>query len=208
MLSEGTMTVPVEMWTGAVAHRTLHARAEVVLVDSREPAPRDLSLPLPTQPIASFKSAYLDGRLFHGPWFQAIEEVVHCDANSIHALTTSAPNPKQWIENPCRPNWILDPLGLDAAFQLMILWSWEHRTAACLPCGVRSFRQFRSAFPTTGLRVVVDDISADSNLTTANIRFLDRSGNLVAMVEGFESVIDPGLKKAFQQNRLQHEEQV
>ena len=112
------------------------------------------------------------------------------------------PAPKHWIQQPLRTGWLADPMALDAAFQLMILWSTAERDAPSLPCALRSFRQFAPAFPKAGSRVVVRIISADSALAVADFQFFDRDGHLLALAEGYECVIDPHLRDAFRQNRL------
>jgi hypothetical protein len=42
-------------------------------------------------------------------------------------------------------------------------------------------------------------------VVTANLQFLDSQGRLLALVEGYECVIDPGLGEAFRRNQLPHE---
>jgi len=37
-----------------------------------------------------------------------------------------------------RQRWLADPLALDCAFQMMILWSFERHGAGCLPCFARA----------------------------------------------------------------------
>ena len=120
-------------------------------------------------------------------------------------LVKSAPAPKHWIRNPLRSAWISDPLALDSSFQMLILWSWEHRHAGSLPCAIGRFRQFTAAFPKAGSRVFVRIDSGKAPVVTATLQFLDRQGKLLALVEGYECVLDQGLGEAFRRNRLPHE---
>ena len=120
-------------------------------------------------------------------------------------LVKSAPAPKQWIRNPLRPTWMSDPLALDSSFQMLILWSWEHRRSGSLPCAIGRFRQFAAAFPKAGSRVIVRIDSGKAPVVTATLQFLDPQGKLLALVEGYECVLDQGLGEAFRRNRLPHE---
>ena len=101
-----------------------------------------------------------------------------------------------------RPSWLSDPLALDCSFQMMILWSWEHRQAASLPCAIKRFRQFVTSFPKTGSRVVIQINSALTPLVSATLSFFDLQGNLLALAEGYECVIDKTLREAFKKNSL------
>jgi hypothetical protein len=147
-------------------------------------------------------SVYGDGRLFHGPDFQCIEALEVCNPTNAAALVRSSPAPKLWITSPLRPAWLADPLALDGAFQLMILWSTSQRSAPSLPCALRSFRQF-AAFPKTGgSRVVARITSAETPVAVADLQFFDRDGGLLALGQGYEFVVDANLREAFRQNQL------
>jgi len=204
-MQDGLLRVPVQLVSRSGERPVLHARAEVVLAEV-----------LPTIPTSGIEAPacvrnngnhtiYGDGHLFHGAHFQGIEELETCSETAVSALVKSAPAPKQWIQNPLRPGWLTDPLALDSSFQMMILWSWEHRAAGSLPCAIKRFRQFAPAFPKKGSRVVIRIEDASSPVVTATLHFFDRQGSLLALAEGYECVIDQGLREAFLQNHLQHE---
>ena len=76
-------------------------------------------------------------------------------------VAATAPPPSAWIERPLRQAWLTDPLALDCAFQVMILWSVERSGAGSLPTSVGRYRQFRRAFPADGVRVVARITQAD-----------------------------------------------
>ncbi len=198
---DGLLVVPVQFTSrNGSGKPTLHATAEVILADFLPAAP-DVTPTVKRNGILS-KSVYGDGRLFHGPDFHAIEALEVCNPGNAAALVRSSPAPKTWITAPLRPAWLADPLALDAAFQLMILWSTAQRSAPSLPCALRSFRQF-AAFPKTGgSRVVARITSAETPVAVADLQFFDRDGGLVALGEGYEFVVDPNLREAFRQNSL------
>lgn len=204
-MRDGLLRVPVQM-VSLVGDRVLpHARAEVLLTETVPAPPADWSSPALRPGDTSHHSIYGNGHLFHGPHFQGIETLESCSESEMAGLVKSAPAPKQWIRNPLRSSWISDPLALDSSFQMLILWSWEHRQAASLPCAIGRLRQFTDAFPKTGCRVVVQIDSGRAPVVTATLHFLDRHGRLLALVEGYECVIDQGLGEAFRRNRLLHE---
>jgi hypothetical protein len=198
---DGLLAVPVQFTSRNGSNKTtLHATAEILLADSLPAAP-SITPAVKRNGILSDK-VYGDGRLFHGPDFQCIEALEVCNPTNAAALVRSSPAPKTMIAQPLRPAWLADPLALDAAFQLMILWSTAQRAAPSLPCALRSFRQF-AAFPKTGgSRVVASVTSASTQVAVADLQFFDRNGGLVALGEGYEFVVDPNLREAFRQNHL------
>jgi acyl carrier protein/NAD(P)-dependent dehydrogenase (short-subunit alcohol dehydrogenase family) len=198
---DGLLAVPVQFTSrNGSGKPTLHATAEVLLADFLPTAP-SIAPAVKRNGILS-KSVYGDGRLFHGPDFQCIEALEVCNPANAAALVRSSPAPKQMIAQPLRPAWLADPLALDAAFQLMILWSTAQRAAPSLPCALRSFRQF-AAFPKTGgSRVVARLTSAETPVAVADLQFFDRNGGLVALGEGYEFVVDANLREAFRLNHL------
>ncbi len=198
---DGLLAVPVQFTSRNGGNKsTLHATAEILLADTLPTAP-SITPAVKRNGILSEK-VYGDGRLFHGPDFQCIEALEVCNPTNAAALVRSAPAPKQMIAQPLRPAWLADPLALDAAFQLMILWSTAQRAAPSLPCALRSFRQF-AAFPKTGgSRVVARVTSAETPVAVADLQFFDRAGALLALGEGYEFVVDANLREAFRQNHL------
>ena len=138
-------------------------------------------------------------RLFHGPSFQALEGVVeHSDAG-LRATIKSAPEPSSWLDDGSAPaTWITDPLVLDGAFQAMILWCWEHRSAPSLPAQFERLTTFRQTWPRDG--VVVNATLRESKGATviADLDFLDREGRLVGRMEGYHCTTSTGLVSAFQ----------
>jgi hypothetical protein len=197
----GRQVVVVEM-RGTGENDVLHARANVVLGAAELPAP-------PAQPPAwpsqgayprSVAEAYSDV-LFHGPDFRGVGVVERCAADGIAAEVMVAPPPRAWIESPLRDGWLADPLALDAAFQLLILWSVEHANAPCLPSLVESYHQFKPAFPPDGVTVVVKVTERRASQGRAEVAFLDRTGHLVALMKA-ECTSDAGLAEAFRRNEL------
>jgi NAD(P)-dependent dehydrogenase (short-subunit alcohol dehydrogenase family)/acyl carrier protein len=198
---DGHSVVPVEL-RGVLAdgREVLHARGEVVLGDQHPIAPLAPDEPgLP--PYATTSLEIYRDVLFHGPDLQGIVAVDGCGDAGIAATVQGAPAPSTWVDRPLRQQWLTDPLALDCAFQMMILWSVERAGAGSLPTFVGRYRQFRRAFPSGGVRVVARVTEASPHKARADVDFLDEAGALVARIEDYECVIDASLQSAFRRNR-------
>ena len=202
---ESFHVVPVELSSRDGNDRTvLHARAEIVLATRLPEGIRSITETPSTPYMPPNGVIYNRERLFHGPDLHGIEHVDGCSAKGIAATVKGAPKPSSWIKRPLRSAWLTDPLVIDSAFQMMILWSFERFGAGSLPCFAGRYRQFQEAFPREGVQVVIRVTSESAHGAAADMEFLDRhTGKLVARLEGYECVIDPSLKQAFQRNQLQ-----
>ena len=195
--------VPVRMTSGDAqgsGREILHAQADVLLTTD--------NLPAAPEPAVvdirggGFADAYALGVLFHGAALHGIERVEGIAERGVAAVLKAASAPIKWMTHPLRGTWIADPLALDSAFQMMILWSTAHRGAPSLPSALGSYRQFVSVFPKGGCRAVIAVALGISAITVATIQFFDRQGNLLASAEGCEFVMDAALRDAFRLNRL------
>jgi NAD(P)-dependent dehydrogenase (short-subunit alcohol dehydrogenase family) len=200
---DGEYVVPVELigtLSGNGRHVT-HARANVVLADrlgagSPDPAELDLA---PSR--WSAESIYRD-ILFHGVDFQGISRIEGQGARSIAGRVAVSPDPSSWFEAPLRRSWLTDPLAVDSALQLVVLWGRDVLGLNSLPTAIGSYRQHRRSFPADGVRVVARIRQASEHRLVAEIEFLDDEGELVARIDSYEGVLDSSLNQAFRRNRL------
>ncbi len=201
---EGLHRVPAELTGVDPSGRTLvHARADILLAAKLPAGQSRLQRPALSPLPYGAADSYRSGHLFHGPDFQGLTTLAGCGPEGIAAKVRPAPSPGQWISAPLRGNWIADPLVLDGAFQLLILWSEQQRGAASLPCFAGRFRQFRDSFPRGEVEVVARVTKNKPQGVLADVEFLDGAdGSLIARLEDYECVIDPGLSRAFGNNRL------
>ncbi|MEQ8762577.1 MAG: SDR family NAD(P)-dependent oxidoreductase [Planctomycetota bacterium] len=195
--------VPVELRSEASPGRSvLHARGTAVLVErhaSGEPASEAPAL----RPYPHDAHEIYSEFLFHGQDLRGIARVEGCSESGIVAETSgAAPAPAEWIRQPMRGQWLTDPLAIDSAFQLLILWTLEQFGAGSLPCHAASYRQFQQRFPDDGVRIVARIRSHTEHAVHADIEILDREGRLVARFEDYESVVDVSLERAFRSNQL------
>jgi NAD(P)-dependent dehydrogenase (short-subunit alcohol dehydrogenase family)/acyl carrier protein len=194
---DGVDIVPVELRSGHI----LHARASILLT-TQLPTRQASAAPVADQPYSAGTKIYADSRLFHGDDLQAIQSVQGWSDEGIIGQGLAAPTPAAWMKHPLRSGWLADPLALDAAFQLMILWSFESRGVGSLPTGAARYRQFTRTFPQSGTRIQIRVTGANEHTAKATIEFLDAAGKMVARMEEYECVMDATLQEAFACNQL------
>jgi len=203
--SGGVHVVPVEL-SGVTANgqQFVHSRARIVLaakLPEGKPAMERVELQSYSRPI---EEVYQPDRLFHGPDFHGIREVIGCSADGIASMVRPAPLPTDWIKQPLRNSWLADPLALDSSFQLMILWSFERYKSASLPVFAGRYRQYLDRFPESGAEIRIRVTSQSASKAAAEIDFVDpTSGALIARIEDYQCVIDTSLNASFQRNKLQ-----
>ena len=195
--------VPVELRGNVAGGKTLvHARAEVVLAD-RPPVPDRPPVNtdgFPSSPLSP-RSVYRDV-LFHGPDLHGIEQFETFGPDGAVIVAKTSPGPAGWLDRPLRQTWLTDPLAIDCAFQLMVLWCFEQTGASSLPTSVGRYRQFRRSFPAHRVRIAARVFTPAEHRATAEIVFLDLDGQTVARIDGYECVMDASLHQAFRRNRL------
>lgn len=199
---EGFFVAPVELRASRADGRdVLHARAEIVLANQLPAAPSPAPPPN-CRPYTRTPEEVYQNLLFHGADLHGIEQIEGCGERGIIALVRTSPPPSQWIQQPLRQRWLSDPLALDCSFQLMVVWSQEQHGAPSLPCHIARYRQYQRAFPAAGVQVAAH-VTRDSDLhALADIDYLDERGQIIARLEGYECVIDPGLRRAFSRQSL------
>ncbi|MCA1686688.1 MAG: SDR family NAD(P)-dependent oxidoreductase, partial [Planctomycetia bacterium] len=177
----GLFRVPVELRGNLHDGRSMiHARAEVVLGDRppRAGQPEIDAAHLPGYG-RSLRSVYHEV-LFHGPDLHGLERIAACTPEAVSAWAKTAPAPTDWVDRPLRQSWLTDPLVLDSAFQLLVLWSAEHAGAPSLPTVIGRYRQFCRAFPSPRVQIVARVHRPSALHAVADFEFLDAAGALLA----------------------------
>ncbi len=154
------------------------------------------------------KSQWYGNLLFHGSAWQGITDIEAFAPEGspevgIVCRLQSAPAPSAWMRQPHRSHWIFDPLALDCAFQMMILFSQAQLGMPCLPSLVTSLRQFQG-FPSEGCRAVLRIRKCEKGQVIGDVDFLTLAGAPICRMEGVESVADPALFGAFVRNQTAH----
>lgn len=176
----------------------VHSRAKAILVDAPIQAPdfkmpQNLAVRNYTRPITEV----YDKILFHGRELHGIREISHCSAKGMVAQISSAPAPSRWMQEPLRNKWLADPLVLDSAFQMAIIWCYEEQGTVSLPSYCAAYRQYGDRFPESGVTAVLEIREANAYKITGDFTFLNSANTVVARITGYEAIIDPALYKAF-----------
>jgi acyl transferase domain-containing protein/NAD(P)-dependent dehydrogenase (short-subunit alcohol dehydrogenase family) len=183
--------------------KVLHGRVQVILgVKYEQPAPNLLDQKLGDYPRL-MDEVYDNGLLFHGELLQGIETVNGYSPEGIDVTVHPAPVPTHWMKEPPRRKWLSDPLVMDCAFQALILWSFESHKAGSLPVHVKSYRQMQSAWPKGKVDIKVNIEKSNEHQAVSTIEFIHADdGKLLAVMEGYECVIDASLNESFQRTEL------
>ncbi len=189
---EGSLlAVPVELRLGEV----LHARAEALLAEDFPTAPQVEAGEVATTPFPVQGEAAYREFLFHGPGLQGLGRIQGWSEKGLEATASRAPKPGKWLADPPSARWLTDPLVLDCALQVGLLWSGVAKGTPSLPLFGGSYRQYRDAFPSK-VRLVFQ-VKFSSQLRLAgDVLVLDKDG-LVASWTGIEWALDPSLRAAF-----------
>ncbi|MGM0600568.1 MAG: polyketide synthase dehydratase domain-containing protein, partial [Candidatus Rifleibacteriota bacterium] len=139
--------------------------------------------------------------LFHGEFFQALEEIYGWSEKGIAARCKAALPPENWSGDTLCTRWYSDPLALDSAYQLMILWTTKALGAPSLPTRSASYRQYCRKFPERVLiRASAQQTGAHS--ARAEIDFLDENEKVLARMQGYECTINNALTEAFKHRKI------
>ena len=177
----------------------VHSRAQAVLTDADFPAPENYTRPgdITVAPYHRTVEEVYAEILFHGESLKGLRSIVGSSAEGMVAEISSAPEPVQWMTNPMRSQWIIDPLALDCAFQMACVWCYDHAGAVSLPSYCGSYRQYRTRFPEDGMTAVLKITDLREHKMCGDITFLDDQEACVAQILGYEAVIDVSLNRAF-----------
>jgi NAD(P)-dependent dehydrogenase (short-subunit alcohol dehydrogenase family) len=198
---EGEIIIPVELHGKRGANEVVHSRAEVVLVQRLPFAQLPSEIP-PMSPYPHPIDDIYRRFLFHGPMLAGVERIDGISGRAISGVSRTAPAPSAWLLQPMRSAWISDPMVIDAAFQLMILWSFAEQGAGSLPCFIGKYRQYRRTFPAGSIGIGIRITHENGALARADVDFTDADGGLVARLLDYECVIDEKLNRAFRKNRI------
>jgi NAD(P)-dependent dehydrogenase (short-subunit alcohol dehydrogenase family) len=181
----------------------IHSRARAIL-GAAPAVPPEFSMPVianGTPYPRTVKEAY-EKVLFHGHPLRGIREIIGYSEKGLVAKIASAPAPAAWMREPLRSRWIADPLVLDSAFQMAILWCYEKMGSVCLPSYASAYRQYCQQFPENGVTAVFQVTEACQRKMTGAFTFLDTAGQVVATLSGYEAIMDPTLISAFKTKEI------
>ncbi len=194
--------VDVEIRNGINGNKEyIHSRAKAILAD------RFLPPPLFEKSFQIDNKAYLrnieevyEKILFHGLDLRGIKEITGYSSKGMTARVSAAPHPQNWMAEPVRSRWISDPLILDSAFQMAIVWCFEKTGLVSLPSYCAGYRQYRNRFPDEGVTAIFEVKDLNNYKIMGEFIFLDKKNLVVASLTGYEAVMNTSLIKAFRNN--------
>ena len=176
----------------------IHSSARAILSDKIENPPYfDKSKYMSIKGYSKTIDEIYEKILFHGLELRGIREIIGYSPRFVAARIASAPVPATWMTDPLRSRWIADPLVLDCACQMAIIWCFEERKTLSLPSYSASYRQYRDSFPADGVTAMLEVKEVTNHKMMGDFTFLDSKDVVVAQLTGYEAVMDASLSKAF-----------
>ena len=176
----------------------IHSKATAILTDKLEKPPVfNASEDIGSKPYPRNLDEVYEKILFHGSELRGIQEIIGYSSRGMVARISAAPSPTKWMKEPLRSRWIGDPLVLDSAFQMAIIWGFEEKSVVSLPSYSAGYRQYRNSFPQDGITAVLEVKEVSGHKMKADFTFLDSHNVVVARLTGYEAVMDAALSRAF-----------
>ena len=200
---DGTYKAIAELRTDGVKWQHVNAKAEIIL------APKGFALKVPeVQKVdisqkynRNIKEAYSEC-LFHGEFLQALTEIKGWSNDGMVAVSKTSKPLVDWFKEPMFTNWQSDPLMIDSAYQLMILWTTEALGAPSLPNYAKSYRQFIKSFDGQEVTISAKAAKKSTSSAIATIEFITNDGKVAAIIDGYECTINSALTNAFKKRVL------
>ncbi|HRX85035.1 MAG TPA: SDR family NAD(P)-dependent oxidoreductase [Phycisphaerae bacterium] len=195
----GRLRVAVELRSRAKGGEPrVHLRATAVLAARHEAAPARADGPLKN--LAAYNRGIQDiyqNVLFHGGDFHALTAIAQLgDAGAVADLA-AAPAPEAWMQSPPRSAWIGDPLMVDGALQLGIVWAVERLGAPSLPSRIGGWQIHRERWPRNGVKLALVVKEHATHRLTADVEFIDADGAVIARMADCTWTVDASLAQAF-----------
>ncbi|MBL9037525.1 MAG: aminotransferase class I/II-fold pyridoxal phosphate-dependent enzyme [Archangium sp.] len=119
---------------------------------------------------------------FHGPRLQGITAIDGIDDTGVTGWVKGS-TPAEWIQSPARDGWTVDPLIIDASFQLAGYWAWVKQQRAGFPTALGTFVQLKP-FGAGPVKCTVRFEASSDDLFTGALVWHDAQGVLLAYMTG------------------------
>jgi NAD(P)-dependent dehydrogenase (short-subunit alcohol dehydrogenase family) len=177
--------------------RRVHYRAVAELALGLPEPPRDEGLVLrDARPFPlSVNDAYR--WLFHGPRLRGIKTVSGVTGEGI-AGSIRPSSPRELLAHATDAPWLIDPVVIDSALQLILFWLRMHWDVAALPSGFRGFRRFGhlSGSPVECRARIWGDPA--HIIMHADVVFVGDGGRVLGVLEDVEGTCSKSLVQAFE----------
>jgi len=172
-----------------------HYRAQVFLLPRRPQAPIYRNLDLTESRIMEGETFYQNGTLFHGPSFQAVDQVINLTDEKL-TLRCHAPEIAEKKQG-CFPLRSFNPYAADAMFQAMLIWAREFHDAGSLPSLAQNVEQF-CPLPAAGRFYVSLEVRKRTKTSmTADVIAHDEAGTIYMQMLGAEVTMSKNLNTLF-----------
>jgi 7-keto-8-aminopelargonate synthetase-like enzyme/NAD(P)-dependent dehydrogenase (short-subunit alcohol dehydrogenase family)/acyl carrier protein len=148
-------------------------------------APPAVKVYRPTPQLPMSLQDFYGGFTFHGPRLQGITAVEAVGEDGVVGLVKGC-RPADWIKDPLRTRWAVDPLLLDASFQLAGYWAWVKHQRAGFPVALGRLVQLRP-LGLGPVRCTVSFEAATEDVFTGTLVWQDLSGEVVAYLTGMQA---------------------
>jgi 8-amino-7-oxononanoate synthase len=125
---------------------------------------------------------FYDRITFHGPRLQGIVSIDGFAPNGVSG-TVKGCTVNEWINQPLRQNWTIDPLVIDSGFQLAAYWIWIKHGHAGFPLAFEEYTQL-APFDTGPVQCTARLESAEGGKFRGTITWHDLQGRLLAVMRG------------------------
>jgi malonyl CoA-acyl carrier protein transacylase len=172
----------------------IHYRGQVEFgKDHREPPARLVLLKPRSFPLSAAEC--YEQWLFHGSLFAGITEILAMGDNGIIAKLRPS-RPGDLIESPPHHSWLVDPVVIDSALQLVWVWARAMFDHSALPASIEAYFH-NAALPTNGEIMCEIEIVSKPGSPTLRCRpcFYDVSGDVLGWIEGLQFTMSKALNR-------------
>jgi Polyketide synthase dehydratase N-terminal domain len=179
---------------GQAPESCYRAKAELTRSGPRLSATRRLDLMNPREFELPVQAAY-ESWLFHGPLFAGIKSIECIGDNGIIA-TLKGSSPQTMMSPETHGSWLIDPVIVDSALQLLILWARSYLDATPLPSRLGSYHIF-GRLPAGGSVRCEAEIEYQPGNPTLNASLLlyDSGGRKIGWLEDMEVTVSRALNR-------------
>jgi len=147
--------------------------------------------PLPMDVEAAYREW-----LFHGPIFRGIASIEAIGPKGVRA-SLRASSIADCLGGDPSGEWLFDPIAVDSALQIQVIWTRLHWGVTLLPSGAQEFRRFGSI--RDGSRVLQHELrirpESQAPLSHADHFFLGSDGRLLATITDMEGTGSKALNR-------------
>jgi 8-amino-7-oxononanoate synthase len=170
------------------------APLQVTLSQGSAPSYKGTVTPASVGEVPPFKSVAPSDRLpmsletfyreftFHGARLQGITRIDGLNDDGITGWVKGCA-PADWVKEPLRTQWAVDPLLIDSSFQLAGYWAWAKHQRAGFPVGFERFVQLKP-FGRGPVKCTVNFEASSDDVFSGTLVWHDEGGAVLAFMVG------------------------